>query len=136
MIRALTSWSDLAAAQRAFRSEFYERAELLTRTVGFPGGSTEVDIAWHGDVGLWGYVDQVESANGPDGAGGRYWNAFGLDDPHRAGGLSITVEVNPPLQGTNGRVGGIFGHEKDGTRVLLHRGTIGGARSGVGKDLF
>jgi len=137
MIKALTSATDLAAAQTVFREEFYAGATLLTHTVGFPGGSTTVETAWHQESGLWGYIDDVESANGPDGAGGRYWNAFGLQDPTVSGSsLSITVEVNPPLQGTNARVGGLFGREKDGPLVLLHRGKIGGGTAGVGKELF
>lgn len=137
MIRALTSWTEIAAAQTAMRDEFYAGAVVLTHAVGFPGGSTTVDIAWHETPGIWGYVDEVASANGPDGAGGRYWNAFGLGDPTATNSsLSITVEVNPPLQGTNARVGGIFGREKDGPLCLLHRGTIGGGKRGVGKDLF
>ncbi|MCA9848879.1 MAG: hypothetical protein KC472_12960, partial [Dehalococcoidia bacterium] len=98
MIKAITSAMELAAAQAALREEFYADGELLTHTVGFPGGSTTVDIAWHPSKGIWGYVDDVESATGPDGAGGRYWNAFGLQDPTASNAsLSITVEVNPPL---------------------------------------
>jgi 5-methylcytosine-specific restriction enzyme A len=50
--------------------------------------------------------------------------------------LSITVEINPPLRGTNPRVGGIFALSDDGDLLLLHRGNIGGGRVGVGKNLF
>ena len=136
MIRALTAAADIAAAQAAFRVEFYSEATLLNHGIGFPGGSTTVDIAWHPSIGIWGHVDTIESAHGPGGAHGRYWNAFGLEDPATTNSLSIAVEVNPPLEGTKTRVGGILGRDGGGPIVLLHRGTIGGGTVGVGKDLF
>ncbi len=136
-IRALTAATDLATAQAALRREFYEGAALLTRTIGTPGGSTTGEIAWHVGVRIWGYIDDAESAYGPDGADGHFWNSFGLDDPSQGKrSLAVTVQVNPPLQGTNGRVAGIFGRDSDGPIVLLHRGIIGGGKAGVGKDLF
>ena len=56
--------------------------------------------------------------------------------PRSQNSLSVAVEANPPLQGTNARVGGIFGRDGDGPLVLLHRGNIGGGTTGVGKELF
>ena len=136
MIRALTQEAEIAAAQAALRAEFYEEATVLDHVVGFPGGNTTVEIAWHPSVGIWGHIETIESAHGPSGAHGRYWNAFGLEDPATTGSLSIAVEVNPPLKGTRPRVGGILGRDGDGPIVLLHRGTIGGGTVGVGKELF
>lgn len=136
MIRALTSIADIAAAQSALRAEFYTGATILTRDIGFQGGGTTAEVAWHRFPGIWGYLDTVESAHGPGGTGTRYWNAFGLENPETTNSLSVTVEANPPLQGTSARVGGIFGRDGDGPLVLLHRGTIGGGMAGVGKELF
>jgi hypothetical protein len=137
MIRAFTSATEIAKAQELFRREFYENADALSHAVGFPGGSTTIDIAWHAAEGIWGYVDGIDEATGPEDGASRYWNAFGLQDPHQStGSLSITFEVNPPIQGTNARVGGILGRESDGPILLLHRGTIGGGAAGVGKQLF
>ena len=136
MIRALTAVADVAAAQAALRAEFYSEAMVLDHVVGFPGGNTMVEIAWHPSVGIWGHIETIESAHGPGGAHGRYWNAFGLEDPATTSTLSIAVEVNPPLEGTRTRVGGILGRDGDGPIVLLHRGTIGGGTVGVGKELF
>ena len=136
MIRALTSAADIAAAQRELRAEFYAEATVLTRGIGFQGGGTVADVAWHPSVGIWGYIDTEKSARGSEGTGTRYWNAFGLQDPEITSSLSVAVETNPPLQGTNARVGGIFGRDGDGPLVLLHRGNIGGGTVGVGKELF
>lgn len=136
MLRALTSAADIAAAQGALRAEFYAGATMLTRGIGFQGGGTIADVAWHPSIGIWGYVDTEESARSSEGTGTRYWNAFGLQNPEITSSLSVTVEANPPLQGTNARVGGIFGRDGNGPLVLLHRGNIGGGTTGVGKELF
>ncbi len=85
----------------------------------------------------WGYIDTPESAFGPEGAGGRYWNTFGLEDPGtQRSSLSVTVEVNPPLEGGNPQVAGVIGRDGEGVLMLAHRGTIGGGKPGVGKTLF
>ena len=136
MIRALTSAADIAAAQSELRGEFYDEATVLTRGIGFQGGGRTEDIAWHPSAGIWGYVDTLESVRSPGGTGTRYWNAFGLQNPEITSSLSVTVEANPPLQGANARVGGIFGRDGEGPLVLLHRGNIGGGTAGVGKELF
>ena len=136
MIRALTSAADIAAAQSEFRAEFYDEATVLTRGIGFQGGGRTEDIAWHPSVGIWGYVDTLESVRSPEGTRTRDWNAFGLQNLEITTSLSVTVEANPPLQGANARVGGIFGRDGEGPLVLLHRGNIGGGTAGVGKELF
>lgn len=137
VIRALTSSSEVTAAQADLRREFYEGAEVLEHSVGFPGGNIDLAIAWHPQVGLWGYVDDPDSLRPGGRESNRYWNAFGLQDPHtQRSSLSITVEVNPPFDGTNARVAGILGRDSEGHVLLLHRGKIGGGRSGVGMTLF
>ena len=136
MIRALTTAADVAAARAALGVEFYSGATVLDHVIGFPGGNTTVDIAWHPSIGVSGHIETIESAHGPGGAHGRYWNAFGLEDPATTSTLSIAVEVNLPLEGTKTRVGGILARDGEGTIVLLHRGTIKGGTVAVGKDLF
>ena len=74
-------WGDIASAQRALRAEFYDGATVLTRGIGFQGGGTVADVAWHPSIWIWGHVDTEESARGSDGMGTGYWNAFGLQNP-------------------------------------------------------
>lgn len=66
----------------------------------------------------------------------RYWNAFGSGRPEEGRNTSITVEINLPYEGINRHIGGVFGHNKKGEVLVLHRGKIGGGRVGVGKQLF
>ncbi|MEZ4503010.1 MAG: hypothetical protein R3C39_10330 [Dehalococcoidia bacterium] len=137
MIRGLTAANDIATAQRALREAAYANGVLLERTVGFPGGSNRVEIAWHPGIGVWVHIDTREEATRRDGHPTHYWNPIGLADasPENAN-LSVAVEVNPPIEGATARIAGLFGREDDGTIALLHRGKIGGGRAGVGQELF
>ena len=66
----------------------------------------------------------------------RFWNAFGLD-PDEDAQNNIAVEINPPLDGINLRIGaGIFAFDQDNSLFLLHSGRIGGGREGIGPRAF
>lgn len=137
MLRGLTAASDIAAAQSALREEAYTGALVVERTVGYPGGSNRIEIAWHPELHVWVHIDSLAEATLRDGRPTHYWNPIGLEDasPTNAD-LSVAVEVNPPIEGATARIAGLYGRESDGTLVLLHRGKIGGGKAGVGKDLF
>jgi hypothetical protein len=57
----------------------------------------------------------------------------GLDDPDEWDNLSITCEINPPVQGVNRRVAGAFLRGSDESLALGHSGKIGGGRKGIGQ---
>ncbi len=46
------------------------------------------------------------------------------------------MEINPPVEGINRRIGGIFAEDDQKMKYLLHRGKIGGGRAGIGKKEF
>ena len=51
--------------------------------------------------------------------------------------LQITVEVNPPLEGLDRKMGGAVTREASSVRhYLVHRGRIGGGQKGIGAELF
>jgi hypothetical protein len=51
--------------------------------------------------------------------------------------LSITVEINPPHSGINRRVSGVYAYDEATPDLfVLHRGRIGGGRSGIGAGAF
>jgi hypothetical protein len=128
MLTAITDRFEIGACQRELERALKERprkAEILL--LGHQGGSFE-EMVFHGP-GLWYATYRETESEIP-----RHWNAFGLGK--RAEGMQlITVEINPPLQGYEGRVSGLFARD-DGERVLLHRGRIGGDRKGIGKRAF
>ena len=51
-------------------------------------------------------------------------------------GHSIPCVVSVPFEDINRRVGGAFAVDGDDKVYLMHRGRIGGGRSGIGKNLF
>ncbi|MYF30226.1 MAG: hypothetical protein F4169_15480 [Gammaproteobacteria bacterium] len=98
-------------------------------TIGGRGFSTARMVIWHPDVGLWSLLDRNETPN-------RFWCCYGIEDPGNVRNLDIAVEVNPPLQGTDLRLGGAFARDARGRIHLCHTGKIGGGRRGISKTAF
>lgn len=66
----------------------------------------------------------------------RTWNAFGV---HRPGGaaFNITVEINIPAKSNSRRVAGFVARDPaSGREYLMHDGSVGGGRKGVGRDAY
>jgi len=63
-----------------------------------------------------------------------FWNAYGTKLKRR-GSNDIVVEINIPTSGIYKRLGGVFAKDPITNDVfLLHRGKIGGGRTGIGKS--
>lgn len=97
--------------------------------IGFQGGAHHCEVYWHDGFGLWGVFESGV-------VDGRYWICFGLGDPADSENLSITVEINPPIEGINRRCAGLFVQKPDGGACLAHSGKVGGGRKGIGKAAF
>ncbi len=96
--------------------------------VGYHGGSGIYTIHWSPPLKMWALFKKLDN---------RYWNAFGISRPDPARSLQITVEVNPPLEGVDRKMGGAFARDPHtGDIYLVHRGRIGGGQKGIGPDLF
>lgn len=129
MLVLLARKSEIASAQQFLQNQLC--VQLPQRngkyTIGYQGGNLEVSDL-HADHRIW----FISSKSGE-----RYWNAFGLADKLNVSmSNSITVEINIPFGRENGRVAGLFARGDDGSLYLLHRGKIGGGKSGVGKQAF
>lgn len=97
-------------------------------TMGFQGGRLTEEVFWVENAGLWGGFREAE---------GRYWNGFGLGNPFEdTTNVEIVIEINPPKEGINRTVGGLFAVDERGSFHLLHRGLVGGGRPGIGKTNF
>lgn len=135
MLRVITDRHELYDAERMLREGFGGGASFIEKTqIGFQGGSVTAAVHWHPRLVVWGSLnDYPPNEKNP----GRYWNAFGTQDPNRYTNLSITCEVNPPHEGINRRVAGVFARDDTtGQVVVLHRGRIGGGRKGISRQLF
>lgn len=129
MLVLLVDKSEIASAQNLLHKKLFAQLPQRdgTYTIGYQGGNIEVSDL-HADHRIWFLSSK---------SGERYWNAFGLADRlNISTSNSITVEINSPFSGENGRVAGLFARGDDGSLYLLHRGKIGGGKSGVGKQAF
>lgn len=114
MYRILTSKAEIAQAQKKLFAQI-AKGKKLSRSVGYQGGSVDLDVYWHAPSGIWGGQSHVEN---------RYWTAFGIQDPTNKNGLSISVEINSPFEGTSRQIQGVFLKDDRGVVHLGHRGKI------------
>jgi 5-methylcytosine-specific restriction enzyme A len=66
----------------------------------------------------------------------RFWNCFGIGNPAEQHMLTITVEINPPHEGEDRRVAGLFARDEDSRIYIAHTGKVGGGRKGIGPNAF
>jgi hypothetical protein len=116
-------------AMTVVKEQLTAAATMKTRqTVGYHGGSATETVHWSTPLGIWSLFKKLEN---------RYWNCFGVERPDASKSLRITVEVNPPLDGSDRKMGGAIAHEPgSGKQYLVHRGRIGGGQKGIGAELF
>lgn len=129
MLALLVGKTEISAAQNLLQQKLFQQLPQRDNTyvIGYQGGNIEVSDL-HADHRIWFLSSR---------SGERYWNAFGLADKlNISTSNSITVEINSPFSGENGRIAGLFARGDDGSIYLLHRGKIGGGKSGVGKQAF
>jgi hypothetical protein len=50
--------------------------------------------------------------------------------------LTITVEINPPHEGENRHVAGLFARDEADRVYIAHTGKVGGGRAGIGMKTF
>jgi hypothetical protein len=129
MLLLIDGANDIAQAQRQLETCMSNALPtVITRTVGYPGGS-QANLKIHTDGARWYY-----SGDAPDGCTRRL-NWFGFVSKDTT--LAITVEINTVPQGRPGQVAGFFARDTNtGESYLLHSGKVGGGMAGVGKRAF
>ena len=128
-MRILVDRKEIKRAQQAFEDAVSSAAtkQMLTR-IGYRSGDVGAPVYWIDRADIWGYLGFP-----PEGKPlGRYWNAFGPGKPGTA--VSITCEINPPLEGINRYPAGAFGRSEDDL-YILHRGKFHAGRP-VRKDFI
>jgi len=111
---------EIKDAQNIFLNKLYSNADKIisTNKIGFPGGKLHGKAHWSNKLGFW--VVNREPASGT-----RYWNGFGIKEPSEGSGLTITAEINFPIEGIDRRIAGAF--VTDGNEIyVVHRGKLGG----------
>lgn len=103
--------------------------EKIQCSLGHKGESHNLTVFYSKDYNFWFCPQDYPQRK-------RFWNSFGFGKPIMGKNNSITVEVNIPYKGIDRRVGGVFGSNENGDILIMHRGTIGGGRIGIGQQLF
>ncbi len=97
--------------------------------LGHHGGSIETRVLNFAEQGFWFGGGVLADKN-------RYWNCFGLGAMKSGESRNIMCEINPPVSGVTGSVGGAFIVNANGKVALASRGKLGGGKRGVGKASF
>lgn len=120
------------AAQKALEASVRQHlTDQGVRNIGFPSGNVDERLYANGLGELWAAFGKVDDAAIP-----RRWNAFGVFDPKRHAQI-ITVEINIPTTSNSARVAGFFARDPATDEVyLMHDGSIGGGKAGVGRSAF
>jgi hypothetical protein len=109
--------------------------EFPDHPIGWQGGSRRHTAYYLPKLGIWAVLEGSPpgSKKGPR---HRFWNCFGLGNPAKQNMLTITVEINPPHEGEDQRVAGVFARDTDGRIYVGHTGRVGGGRVGIGQNAF
>jgi len=130
MLKVLDNKAEIQMAQTLFESKLNSRSDKQgIIDVGYRGESQRLNARWSKNLGIWWITED---------SGNRFWNAFGTEEPRWNTGYShsITCEINPPYQGINRQISGVFAKDPENRLYVLHRGRIGGGKPGIGKALF
>lgn len=141
MFIIVTDKAEVSRCQARFEEGLRNNLSLYEkRDVGYQGGTVK-DMAIYADgkEGFWfgtmlltkSLAQKYAKSYSP-----RCWNAFGFGAEER-GALSITVEINVPLDGINNRIQGLFAKDTEtGRYFILHRGKINVGRKGIRKGAY
>lgn len=124
--------SEKAAAQKAMEASVTGHLSRIgKRNIGFPSGNVDEVIHANGDGTLWAAFSKASDAKIP-----RRWNAFGVFDSKRHA-QTITVEINVPTTSNSASVAGFYARDRStGAIYLMHDGSVGGGKKGVGRGAF
>ncbi|OGH60763.1 MAG: hypothetical protein A3G34_03670 [Candidatus Lindowbacteria bacterium RIFCSPLOWO2_12_FULL_62_27] len=129
MLKTISEETEIQHCQKRFVEALKgQSSDRLPVNVGHLGASYDMEATYIEKQALWFVSKRIENS--------RYWNGFGIGYPERKTSLSITCEINFPLNGINRRVAGAFATDQKGERYVIHRGNIGGGRKGISKTLF
>jgi len=132
MLILLEAEDEISKAQqkleRSIHSAFPKKA---VKDIGYPGGTNYgATVFTNGNLWFWSGDANKKNESSP-----RRLNWFGLFSEDTA--LNISVEVNVPYKGRNGKVAGFFARDNDtGSIYLMHSGGVKGGTEGVGKSAF
>jgi putative zinc finger/helix-turn-helix YgiT family protein len=128
MLEAIVNPDEIAQAFAQLRQRLCS-PDTFRRRIGFRGGAITGDVCWQETGAYWVYTSDTHAPN-------RLLCLFGAQRPTAHQSLNITVEINPPKEGTDRRCQGLFARDQAGRIYLIHFGKVGGGKKGIGRDTF
>lgn len=123
--KTLTIIKDVNEIQKAQNKFIAILKNHSTKTVsgkaGFQGGQETGEVYWMDDLGIWLMTRKIDAS--------RYWNGFGIEEPFEGKGLTITCEINFPIEGIKRNIAAAFVKDEQGNTYVVHRGNLGGKYS-------
>jgi hypothetical protein len=126
MLVALSSSKEIQAAhQICLRRLKTELPMQVSCTFSFRGGAATTSFYYNRD--FW-FANPYDLPN-------RYWFVFGIGTPGPRN--NITLELNIPFEGISRQIQGLYAKDPKTNEIFfLHRGKIGGGRTGIGREEF
>ena len=100
----------------------------ITCSLGHPGGNFRASVFYVKQADFWCYPQENRGYH-------KFYIPFGRGRPH-GGDNNMAVQINPPHEGENKRLAGIFLSDHLGRYYIGHTGKLGGGRKGIGKTGF
>lgn len=96
--------------------------------IGYPGGSFDDTVAYSAEFDVW--VSRFRHDKN------YFYNGFGFGKPKDKGSNSLYSQINFATSGINRKLAAAFAIDENNDIFILHRGNIGGGKSGIGKSHF
>src|SRR5205807_9850015 len=125
---AIADREESLAAFQMLKESLQKDAQLFPdHSIGWPGGSHQHTVYWLAQLRIWAVLERYPPPN-KKGLRHRFWNCFGINNPVNHKMLTITIEINPPHEGENLRLGGLFARDNEDHTYIVH--TLKKLRSG------
>jgi hypothetical protein len=136
LLTAIAERSESLAAFQMLKDSLQKDAKVFPdHYIGWQGGRRQHTVYWLSKLSIWAVLEQSPPLfrKGPR---RRFWNCFGIHNPENQQTLKMSVEINPPHEGENRRVGGLFARDDENRIYIAHTGKVGGGRKGIGLREF
>ncbi|MFH1422348.1 MAG: hypothetical protein ABIH42_06505 [Planctomycetota bacterium] len=128
MLRIIEEKSEIAKLNSILKDQLDKVSNKKVRAVlGFKHTSFPTTISVIDRLNYWHLSGKQEN---------RFTNLFGVGSPSKGQAVNVVTEINIPFKGIDRRIGGAFAADKNRNVYLVHRGKIGGGRTGIGKKVF
>jgi TIR domain len=102
--------------------------ERVTCILGYPGGQLKASVYHVKNADFWCYPTENKDYH-------KFYIPFGRGTPS-IGINNMALQINPPHEGENKRLAGVFLTDHRGRYYIGHTGRLGGGRKGIGKAEF